>query len=124
MIYLTQIVEVSQIFTNIAVGFGAIVGTYFGTNELRARIKTSRLKKRFPSSRVDIDFKIVDTSEAKGKLFIIEDDEMKRFWIQNYSTYADLGFIGLPRSRISAKELEKYSEPDKPVVLTRGQPGT
>ena len=123
-VYLRQIVEVSQVVTNLAVALGAMVGIYFGAGELRARIKASRLKKRFPLSRLGKDFRLAESISMPGRIYIIETKPKKRYWIQNMATAIDLGFLGYQVDKISHKDLQKYQDMDSPKVLTRGEPGT
>lgn len=124
MVYLEQIDNWSQIAANIILSIGAIVGIYFGAGELRARRKISRLKKKFPLSQIGQDYKLVDTPGAPGKIYIVELRSKKRYWVQNSSTFADLGFIGHTVTRMPQKELNSYKESDKPRILTRGVSGT
>ncbi len=119
--------NVSQIYFNFMVGTasGAFVIAKGVSNYLSSRRQRgleTDIKTKYPREKLNIDFKIVDTEDAPGKIYLIDFGSKKRHWISSASTFRDLDYHWSDVERIKKDEFNKYSEGQ--AILTRGIPGT
>lgn len=119
--------NVSQIYFNFTVGTASgvfvIVNTVskYITNKIQRSIEND-IKAKYPRQKLNIDFKLIDTEDAPGKIYLIDLVTRERFWIASASTFRDLDYHWSDVQRIQKNEFNKYDE--GPAILTRGIPGT
>ena len=119
----------SEIFYNFAIGLGAIGGGVFvgakGMVEFwksrNIQVSISKIKKRYPRSELNKSFRLVDTEEAPGRVYLLDTKTRKRHWIQSGATLLDLDFYWSDFKRIATDEFNKFDE--ETPILTRGEPG-
>jgi hypothetical protein len=125
----TSLKDASEIFYNFAVGIGALGGLFAvyklfdeWRNEKVKREKIEQLRKIYPASELGHGYKIADSVEDRGVIYIIDLRNSKKHWIQSSSTFVDLGFDWRKVEHITADEFRVYHEGDP--ILTSGTPGS
>jgi hypothetical protein len=119
----------SQIFNNLAIGVGALVGSV-GVFKIMSDYVSLRKKQRaiqkyqrlYPREKIDKDFKIVNSPITRGKFYILNCNTLKRHWIESSQTFLELDFFWDDTKEITEDEFNEYSE--GPGILTSGVPGS
>ncbi len=112
---------VSEIFLNFVLGISSLVGVVVGAPALLKMIKVNRLRRQYPVDKLGIDFKLVDTDKAPGKIYLIEIHTRAKRWIESSGTFLDLRFYWDKVERISQEEFDSYEQRDG--ILTTGKRG-
>lgn len=119
--------ETSQIFFNWAVGIasGAFViakAIANGFRFIKNRSIETDFKKKYPRDDLGKTFRLVDTEEAPGKIYLLDTKSKKRHWISSASTMRDLNYHWTDVERIPKSDFDKYKE--GAGILTSGIQGT
>ena len=109
----------SRIFNNVAIGFGAILaglgGLRYLVNYIEEKEKINGIKneikkyqKVYPPLQKNITYKIVQSSDKKGKIYILDKDNILHH-VRNYPTFLDLDLSQDEIETIKAEDFSKYS---------------
>ena len=121
-----ELQTLSSIFNNFAVGIAAILGgSWAGLKAVIEFIESQRrsaykneMKKRFPRTALNKQFKIVDHPKAPGKFYVIDLQKKERYCIQTNETLMDLGFSWKDTEHMTTEEFHHFTE--GPGILTVG----
>ncbi len=77
---------------------------------------------RYPRSKLGKTFKIIESEEKKGKLYLYDLKDKRKYWIASGQTYRDLGYFWGDAVTFRNEEFEKI--PEGPLILTSGNLGS
>ncbi len=119
--------EFSEIFSNFAVGLGALGAASTGIKivydwliDKSNQKKLIRFREIYPPQELGKGYRIADSVALPGKIYIIDLRTRQKRWIQSSSTFIDLGFNWGAIEHMSVNEFDSYVE-IKPI-LTSGKP--
>ncbi len=112
-----QKISFSEVFYNLALGIGALIGTSAGIKYfyelIQERRKTNhlqRLRKQYSRDGLDTLFKLANTEQDRKKIYILDTRTMTRHWIESWATYLDLYFSPNDFKTVELEEFNQFKD--------------
>ena len=116
---------ISDDFNKVAIGVAALITAYFGSSyfreELSRKRSTEHYRKKYPPEKYKKTFKIIESEEDKGAIFLLDLESLHKHHIWNMKTVFDLGWQLYERESLPKKEFLSILTGDP--IRTRGDLG-
>lgn len=119
------IAAISDNFNKVAIGIAALITAYFGSSYFREELSRKRsiehYRKKYPPENYKKKFRIIESEESPGAIFLLDLDTLHKHHIWNMKTVYDLGWQLYERESLPNKEFLSYLIGDP--IRTRGDLG-
>lgn len=116
---------ISDNFNKVAIGIAALITTYFGSSYLRDELSRKRsinyYKKKYPPENYKKTFRIIESEDAPGAIFLHDLESLHKHHIWNMKTVYDLGWQTYKRETLPKEEFLSILLGDP--IRTRGDLG-
>jgi hypothetical protein len=116
---------ISDNFNKVAIGIAALITAYFGSSYFREELSRKRsiehYRKKYPPEKYKKTFKIIESKEDKGAIFLLDMESLHKHHIWNMKTVYDLGWQTYERESLPKEEFLSYLLGDP--IRTRGDLG-
>jgi hypothetical protein len=115
----------SDDFNKVAIGIAALITAYFGSSYFREELSRKRsieyYRKKYPPQKYKKTFKIIESENRPGEIFLLDMDSLHKHHIWNMKTVFDLGWQLYEREKMGDKNFLSYLIGDP--IRTRGDLG-
>jgi len=122
---LTLVSTISDDFNKVAIGIAALITAYFGSAFFREELSRKRsiehFRKKYPSEKYKKTFKIIESENEPGAIFLLDIKSKYKHHIWNMKTVYDLGWQIYERESIPNDKFLSYKSGDP--IRTRGELG-
>ena len=122
----TQLITtISDNFNKVAIGIAVLITAYFGSSYFREELSRKKsieyFRKKYPPEKYKKTFKIIESEEARGAIYLLNMESLYKHHIWNMKTVFDLGWQQYDREALPKEKFLSYISGDP--IRTRGDLG-